>query len=184
MLWRAGRPVLTVGLTGGIGSGKSAVSALLATQGAAVVDADLVARDVVAPGTPGMAAVIAAFGPQLLLSDGSLDRSALGGLVFADDGARKRLNGIVHPLIAERTRLLFAAAERDRADVVVHDVPLPADLSPGDLVAVPASGAYHRSMANNYNHVPRPPVVAVKDGTARLLVRRETEDDLIALDVE
>jgi len=125
--------VLTVGLTGGIGSGKSAVSALLATQGAAVVDADLIARDVVAPGTPGMAAVIAAFGPQLLLSDGSLDRSALGGLVFADDGARKRLNGIVHPLIAERTRLLFAAAERDRADVVVHDVPLlvEAGLAPG-----------------------------------------------------
>ena len=65
-----------------------------------------------------------------------------------------------------------------------HDVPLPGDLSPGDLVAVPASGAYHRSMASNYNHVPRPPVVAVKDGTARLVVRRETEADLLALDVE
>jgi diaminopimelate decarboxylase len=71
----------------------------------------------------------------------------------------------------------------ESGDIVVHDVPLPADLCPGDLVAVPASGAYHRSMANNYNHVPRPPVVAVKDGTARLLVRRETEDDLIGLDV-
>jgi diaminopimelate decarboxylase len=62
-------------------------------------------------------------------------------------------------------------------------VPLPGDLAPGDLVAVPASGAYHRSMASNYNHVPRPPVVAVKDGASRVLVRRETEDDLLALDV-
>jgi diaminopimelate decarboxylase len=71
----------------------------------------------------------------------------------------------------------------ESGDIVVHDVPLPADLAPGDLVAVPASGAYHRSMASNYNHVPRPPVVAVKDGASRVLVRRETEDDLLALDV-
>ena len=71
----------------------------------------------------------------------------------------------------------------ESGDIVVHDVPLPADLAPGDLVAVPASGAYHRSMASNYNHVPRPPVVAVSQGVARVLVRRETEDDLLALDV-
>ena len=72
----------------------------------------------------------------------------------------------------------------ESGDIVVHDVPLPGDLAPGDLVAVPASGAYHRSMASNYNHVPRPPVVAVLDGTARVVVRRETEDDLLRLDVE
>jgi diaminopimelate decarboxylase len=72
----------------------------------------------------------------------------------------------------------------ESGDIVAHDVPLPADLAPGDLVAIPASGAYHRSMASNYNHVPRPPVVAVLDGVARLVVRRETEDDLLALDVE
>jgi diaminopimelate decarboxylase len=72
----------------------------------------------------------------------------------------------------------------ESGDIVVHDVPLPGDLAPGDLVAVPASGAYHRSMASNYNHVPRPPVVAVRDGAARVLVRRETEDDLLSLDVE
>jgi diaminopimelate decarboxylase len=71
----------------------------------------------------------------------------------------------------------------ESGDVVVHDVTLPADLTPGDLVAVPASGAYHRSMANNYNHVPRPPVVAVRGGAARVIVRRETEDDLLRLDV-
>jgi diaminopimelate decarboxylase len=72
----------------------------------------------------------------------------------------------------------------ESGDIVAHDVPLPADLVPGDLVAVPASGAYHRSMASNYNHVGRPPVVAVRDGVARLLVRRETDDDLTRLDVE
>jgi diaminopimelate decarboxylase len=72
----------------------------------------------------------------------------------------------------------------ESGDIVVHDVPLPSDLVPGDLVAVPASGAYHRSMASNYNHVPRPPVVVVRDGSARVVVRRETEDDLLRLDVE
>ncbi|HEX7354765.1 MAG TPA: diaminopimelate decarboxylase [Mycobacteriales bacterium] len=70
----------------------------------------------------------------------------------------------------------------ESGDIVAHDVPLPADLRPGDLLAVPASGAYHRSMASNYNHVPRPPVVAVREGAARVIVRRETEDDLLRLD--
>jgi diaminopimelate decarboxylase len=72
----------------------------------------------------------------------------------------------------------------ESGDVVVHDVPLPSDLAPGDLLAVPASGAYHRSMANNYNHVPRPAVVAVRNRAARVIVRRETEDDLLRLDAE
>ncbi|HVE98946.1 MAG TPA: diaminopimelate decarboxylase [Mycobacteriales bacterium] len=71
----------------------------------------------------------------------------------------------------------------ESGDIVVHDVPLPGDLRPGDLVAVPASGAYHRSMANNYNHVPRPPVVGVRAGASRVIIRRETEADLLALDV-
>jgi diaminopimelate decarboxylase len=71
----------------------------------------------------------------------------------------------------------------ESGDVVVHDVDLPADVAPGDLLAVPATGAYGRSMASNYNLVPRPPVVAVRDGAARVLVRRETEDDLLALDL-
>jgi diaminopimelate decarboxylase len=72
----------------------------------------------------------------------------------------------------------------ESGDIVVKDVALPSDLAPGDLIAVPASGAYHRSMASNYNHVPRPPVVAVRDGTTRVIVRRETEDDLLRLDVD
>ncbi|MCW2616290.1 MAG: lysA [Frankiales bacterium] len=84
---------------------------------------------------------------------------------------------------AEPANVTLCGKHCESGDIVAHDVPLPSDLSPGDLVAVPASGAYHRSMASNYNHVPRPPVVAVKDGVARLLVRRETEQDLLALDV-
>ncbi len=84
---------------------------------------------------------------------------------------------------AEPRNVTLCGKHCESGDIVVHDVPLPGDLVPGDLVAVPASGAYHRSMASNYNHVPRPPVVAVRDGVARVLVRRETEDDLLALDV-
>jgi diaminopimelate decarboxylase len=84
---------------------------------------------------------------------------------------------------AEPKNVTVCGKHCESGDIVVHDVPLPADLAPGDLVAVPASGAYHRSMASNYNHVPRPPVVAVKDGASRVIVRRETEDDLLALDV-
>jgi diaminopimelate decarboxylase len=84
---------------------------------------------------------------------------------------------------ADPKRVTLCGKHCESGDLVVRDVPLPADLRPGDLVAVPATGAYCRAMASNYNHVPRPPVVAVKDGAARLIVRRETEDDLLALDV-
>jgi dephospho-CoA kinase len=116
--------VLWVGLTGGIGAGKSAVSRRLVHGGAALVDADRVAREVVEPGTPGLAAVVEAFGERVLSADGRLDREALGRLVFGDDDARRRLNGIVHPLVGERTLALAAEAERSGADLLVHDVPL------------------------------------------------------------
>jgi dephospho-CoA kinase len=113
-----------VGLTGGIGSGKSAVSRLLARHGAVVVDADVIARDVVRPGTPGLAAVVAAFGAEVLRPDGTLDREALGRRVFADPAALARLNAIVHPLVGEEAARQLEAAERTGARVVVHDVPL------------------------------------------------------------
>jgi dephospho-CoA kinase len=116
--------VLWVGLTGGIGSGKSAVSRRLVQRGAALVDADVVAREVVAAGTPGLAEVVAAFGEQVLRPDGELDREALGRLVFGDDDARRRLNGIVHPRVGERTLALAAGAEAAGAPLLVHDVPL------------------------------------------------------------
>jgi dephospho-CoA kinase len=114
--------VLRIGLTGGIGSGKSTVSALLAARGAVVVDADRIAREVVEPGSPGLAAVVDAFGPEVLTADGALDRPALAAVVFADPEARARLDGIVHPLVRHRTAELVAAASADA--VVVNDVPL------------------------------------------------------------
>ncbi len=91
--------MLRVGLTGGIGAGKSEVSARLAARGAVIIDADKIAREVVEPGTPGLAAVVAEFGEQVLRPDGSLDRERLGSIVFADAGRRAALNAIVHPLV-------------------------------------------------------------------------------------
>jgi dephospho-CoA kinase len=116
--------VLTVGLTGGIGSGKSTVSRALAELGAVVIDADVIAREVVEPGTPGLGAVVEAFGAGVLDEQGALDRAKLGSLVFADDAARARLSGILHPLIGARTVELWARAEADGVRVLVHDVPL------------------------------------------------------------
>ena len=116
--------MLTVGLTGGIGSGKSTVSALLASYGAVVVDADVLAREVVAPGTPGLVAVVEAFGPAVLGPDGGLDRAALGATVFGDPAQLAKLNAILHPLIALRTAERFAAAAAAGASVVIHDVAL------------------------------------------------------------
>jgi dephospho-CoA kinase len=114
----------TVGLTGGIGSGKSAVSRLLQERGAVVVDADLIAREVVAVGTPGLQAVVDAFGPEVLLEDGSLDRAGLGRRVFRDPEALATLNALLHPLIADRTRQRLQAAADAGADVVLHDIAL------------------------------------------------------------
>jgi dephospho-CoA kinase len=114
--------VLRIGLTGGIGSGKSTVSALLAERGARVVDADRLAREVVAPGTPGLAAVAEAFGPDVLAADGGLDRPALAAVVFADPDARARLDGIVHPLV--RARAVELVGEMPPGAVVVQDIPL------------------------------------------------------------
>lgn len=114
-----------VGLTGGVASGKSTVSAILAELGAVVIDADALAREVVARGTPGLDAVVAEFGPALLTPEGDLDRPAMGRLVFGDEGARKRLEAIIHPLVIERMAALEAAAGEN--DVVVHDIPLLAE---------------------------------------------------------
>jgi dephospho-CoA kinase len=117
--------VLRVGLTGGIGAGKSEVSARLAAQGAVVIDADAIAREVVEPGTEGLAEVVDAFGPEVLLPDGTLDRPRLGEIVFADPELRGKLNEIVHPRVGAR----MAELEREAgaASIVVHDVPLIAE---------------------------------------------------------
>jgi dephospho-CoA kinase len=111
-----------VGLTGGIGAGKSAVATRFAAHGAVVVDSDKLAREVVEPGTEGLARVVERFGPEVLRPDGSLDRPALGRLVFGDDDARKALEAIIHPLVRARSAQLTSAAASDA--VVVNDVPL------------------------------------------------------------
>ncbi len=111
-----------VGLTGGIGAGKSAVARRLAQHGAVVIDADRLAREVVEPGTDALAEAVAAFGPEILGADGALDRPALGARVFGDDAARRTLERIIHPRVRARTAALAAAAPVDA--VVVNDVPL------------------------------------------------------------
>ncbi len=113
---------MRVGLTGGVGSGKSTVADLLGRRGAVIVDADQIAREVVRGGTPGFTAVVERFGPEIVGSDGELDRAALARLVFADEQARSDLNAIVHPLVGRRSHELLTAVPDDA--VVVYDVPL------------------------------------------------------------
>ncbi|MER7912302.1 dephospho-CoA kinase [Streptomyces sp. NPDC096068] len=114
--------MLKVGLTGGIGAGKSEVSRLFVSYGAVLIDADRIAREVVEPGTPGLAAVVEAFGEGVLTAEGALDRPKLGSLVFSDADRLATLNAIVHPLVGARSAELESRAEA--GDVVVHDVPL------------------------------------------------------------
>lgn len=113
---------MKVGLTGGVGSGKSTVARLLAEHGATIIDADAIAREVVEPGTPGYDAVVAHFGDAVVRPDGALDRPALAAIVFADDEQRNALNGIVHPLVGARMAELMQGAPPGA--VVVWDVPL------------------------------------------------------------
>jgi dephospho-CoA kinase len=114
----------TIGLTGGIASGKSTVARFLENAGAAVVDADRVARDVVAVGSEGLAEVARVFGPEVLASDGSLNREAVAGVVFADDAARARLQAILHPRIGRRSAQLIEELRASDATYVVYDAPL------------------------------------------------------------
>ena len=132
-----------IGLTGGIASGKTVVARRLEELGATRVDADQLARDVVAAGTPGLAAVTERFGVDVIAADGTLDRAALGAVIFRDPDARLALNAITHPAIRELSSRLFAeASDRDPNAVVVYDVPLLAEAlrDPGyhrfDLVVV------------------------------------------------
>lgn len=117
--------MIRVGLTGGVASGKSTVSAILDELGAVVIDADVLAREVVAPGTDGLREVVEAFGRDVLTEDGELDRPAMGAIVFADADKRRVLEAIIHPRVRERGAEIEAGASPD--DVVVHDIPLLAE---------------------------------------------------------
>ncbi len=170
--------VLRVALTGGIGSGKTAVSDLLAELGAVVIDSDVLAREVVAPGTAGLAQVVEEFGDEVLAEDGSLDRAALAREVFADDQARRRLESIIHPLVRAR------AAEIERTapagSVVVHVIPLLVETGQQGkfdrvlVVDVPESLQVERLTARG---------VTVEDATARIRAQASRADRLAAADV-
>jgi dephospho-CoA kinase len=115
--------MLLVGLTGGIGSGKTTVSAMLAARGAVIIDADAITRELQVPGTPVFAAMVERFGPDIVAADGTLDRAAVAKIVFNDEQARKDLEAIVHPAVGlEMVRRMQAVADSDK--VVVYDVPL------------------------------------------------------------
>ena len=116
---------MRVGLTGGVASGKSTVSAILRELGAVVIDADELAREVVGRGTPGLAAVVGAFGPSVLTAEGDLDRPSLGAVVFADAERRGALEAIIHPLV--RARAAELEAQAPEGALVVHDIPLLAE---------------------------------------------------------
>ena len=124
--------MIRLGLTGGIGSGKSTVARMLAARGAVVIDADQIARDLVEPGGEALAELVTEFGPRILQQDGSLSRGELAALAFSDPRATERLNAIMHPLIrAEGERRL---AEAPGAQVVVYDMPLLVETGQADLV--------------------------------------------------
>ena len=167
---------MRVGLTGGVASGKSTVAALLRELGAVVVDSDVLAREVVEPGTPGLAAVVEAFGPGILDAEGRLDRPALGALVFGDEPARWRLEGILHPLIRARAAELEAAAP-DGA-VVVHDIPLLVETGQADrfgavvVVDVPVETQVERMVRDRG--------MSREDALARVAAQADREQRLAA----
>lgn len=145
--------MLRIGLTGGIASGKTLVSDELARLGAVIIDADVIAREVVEPGTDGLAQVVSRFGPAILRADGSLDRPALGAIVFFDDAARDALNAIVHPRVRERALELEGSVAD--GSVVVHVIPLLVETGQADdydalvVVDVPVWLQVHRLMHRN-----------------------------------
>ncbi|MHB9862582.1 dephospho-CoA kinase [Streptomyces sp. YIM S03343] len=171
--------MLRVGLTGGIGAGKSEVSRLLVEHGAVLIDADRIAREVVEPGTPGLAAVVEAFGKEVLTEDGRLDRPKLGSVVFADPAKLAVLNSVVHPLVGARSSELEGAAAQDA--VVVHDVPLLTEnrLAPlYDVVVV-----VDASPGTQLDRLVRLRGMTEQDARARMAAQATREQRLAAADI-
>lgn len=167
---------MRVGLTGGIASGKSTVSELLAGFGAVIVDSDKIAREVVEPGTPGLAQVVAEFGPTVLTESGALDRAKVGEIVFADEGARGRLNAIVHPLVGARSAELEEAG-RAAGKLVVNDIPLLVEVGYAPffdeviVVDVPVETQVERAIARGMAEI---------DARARIAAQASREERLAA----
>jgi dephospho-CoA kinase len=171
--------MLRVGLTGGMGSGKSMVAVRLAQCGAVIIDSDRIAREVVEPGTDGLRAVIDEFGDKMLTADGSLDRSALAARVFGDADARGRLNAIVHPLVASRSAELVAASPGDA--IVVQDVPLLVEV--GMAAGFPLVIVVHADAAVRLHRLVEQRGMAAPDAAARLAAQATDEQRYAAADV-
>jgi len=167
-----------IGLTGGIGSGKSTVASLFADLGAVVIDADAIAREVVSVGSDGLRALVEAFGPGILAPDGSLNRQRLADIVFADPAARATLNAITHPRIGARTAELINALPADA--VVIHDVPLLVELGMQDaydlvvVVDAPDDVRLDRLVARGHT---------LQDAAARIAAQAPRDVRLAAADV-
>lgn len=168
--------MLRVGLTGGIASGKTAVSDRLGDLGAVVIDADLLARKVVEPDTPGLAAVVQRFGPSVLKDDRTLDRAALAQLVFADADVRRELERIIHPAVRARASEIEATAPADA--IVVHVIPLLVETGQADqfdvVVVVDLDPAVQRERLQQRNAVP------AADAEARISAQASREERLAA----
>ncbi|MFG1970671.1 dephospho-CoA kinase [Nonomuraea fuscirosea] len=171
--------MLKIGLTGGIGSGKSEVSKRLSAKGAMVIDADKIAREVVEPGTPGLVRVVATFGEEVLRADGSLDRERLGSVVFADSERLAALNAIVHPLVGERVAQLQQEAADDT--IMVYDVPLLVEnnLAPMYDVIIVVDAPDDLRIRRLAEHRGMPEA----DAKARIAAQASREDRLAAADI-
>jgi len=173
-------PRLIVGLTGGIASGKSLVGAMFVKLGASLIDTDVVAREVVARGEPGLAAVSAEFGPSVLLPSGEINRPALRSLVFADDAKRRQLEAVLHPLIRSRTRAKLAELEAPYALVVV---PLLVETSFGELVdrvlVVDSPEAAQLERLMRRDAIPRPEALAMLRAQVDRATRLKAAHDVI-----
>jgi dephospho-CoA kinase len=174
------RPHLVVGLTGGIASGKSLVGAMFVKLGAALIDTDVVAREVVAHGEPGLAAVSAEFGPGVLLPSGELNRPALRSLVFADEAKRRRLEAILHPLIRARTRAKLAEVAAPYALVAV---PLLVETNFGELVdrilVVDAAESSQLERLMRRDAIPKPEALAMIRAQVDRATRLKAAHDII-----
>ncbi|MGF2944608.1 dephospho-CoA kinase [Mycobacterium sp. Lab-001] len=171
--------MLRIGLTGGIGAGKSALSATFAQCGAVIVDGDVVAREVVEPGTEGLADLVDAFGADILLPDGALDRAALAAKAFRDDDARKTLNGIVHPLVGRRRSEIIAAVPDDA--VVVEDIPLLVESGLAPLF--PLVVVVHADVEVRVRRLVEQRGMAEQDARARIAAQADDEQRRAVADV-
>lgn len=173
-----------IGLTGGIASGKSTVAQRLAEHGAVGIDADQLAREVVAPGTAGLAMISAEFGGGVLLPDGSLNRAALGAIIFTDPARRERLNAITHPAVRQLTRdRVAAAAAADPHAIVVYDVPLLAEAIAGGLVTFDLIVVVHADAATRIQRMMELRGMTEAEATQRIASQASDADRLALADV-